>query len=487
MEKVAHSSFVEERSNSTDRKPVVPGKRSRVERRYSARSTHRNRVAIRLPKAVGFVVVGAAVDGAPEPRRLRAAVKRRASELAETARQGITIAANGPVLELDSIQAPFEFELTSSDALASFGSLIGKQPSEELTAVRAKATWSESQHSRPFQIGFELVMAASDVPELYARLTPNRENRNKATPVGETEKTASVEAPDADTKNSASSKDAASSDESAEAVVRRYRGEGKADDPGAVGHLHGLLYPKGTAQKVAEVESLIRTGKVEEKLNRRLWAERLDRLAADAKRGYQKALEQLAGPPLAEIIKRLGKLGDVSAEIETSRQIVSAYRLAGKPTNQNAIEQLVLLLKKAGGTVAAIAIVEVWLSESVGAQQYAVTEDIPVAALAMRPDYAAALKRMGLVATRAPKRTSPQPRVDGQKPVVPTIKPIAGIGMAAGSSTFLIKRKDIPTELAGTKNQMLGALLLAAYPDVPQELAWWLATFNGATRDRSIF
>jgi hypothetical protein len=281
-------------------------------------------------------------------------------------------------------------------------------------------------------------------------------------------------------------------------VIVAERAAGRGDSDAAVRALAQLLEDAGDAMALARAECLIATGAVKSPISIQRWIDALDKLPADARAGYERALRSRG--PMLTFAAALDKLRVAARQRTDAVAIVNAYRLAGRATDAAAVEQLAVLLrandrsiaaveKLLGGVSTDVAIVD-GDADTTADPSDARSDD---ALLARLPADHAAAYRAALASLdgklRSPRRPrNPRPKQTPQNSdtrSVPTSGIVASGGGRAGGGGRTIRVKaeafeGIPDAL---ENAHLAMLLLVA-SGVPADLARWVATCSGEPPDR---
>jgi len=289
-------------------------------------------------------------------------------------------------------------------------------------------------------------------------------------------------------------------------TITAERAAGRGDSDAAVLALGQLIRDAGDPLDLARAECEIATGRVESPLRIQVWADALAALAADAKAGYTRMLRARRSPLTFDgAIERLRGLTRQRADAVA---IVNAYRLAGRASDQPAVEQLAALLaandrsietveKLLGGTSSDVSIID---------------EDAPVipttpkqadgdarsdqdAVLARLPADQAAAYRAALALldgkSRAPsvkkdaKKSNDDRKDDRKKQDDRTSASVASGGLTGGGKgvVFRIRAEAFAGVPDEQKNAHLAMLLLMAN-NIPADLAEWIATCTGNPPDR---
>jgi hypothetical protein len=292
-------------------------------------------------------------------------------------------------------------------------------------------------------------------------------------------------------------------------TIATERAAGRGDSDAAVLALGQLVRDAGDPLDLARAECAIATGKVETPLRIQVWADALAGLAADARAGYVRMLRaRRSSLTFDGAIERLRGLTRQRADAVA---VVNAYRLAGRATDQPAVEQLAALLaandrsieaveKLLGGPSSDVSIVD---------EEAPVTPTTPTradadaridrdAALArLPPDQAAAYRAAFALLdgkSRKPDAKRPVAAVKSRKEDEGKIDrkegdrigaSIASGGNTGGGNGKLVRIRaeafaDVPD---AQKNAHLAMLLLLA-SGVPADLAEWVATCTGNPPDR---
>lgn len=294
-------------------------------------------------------------------------------------------------------------------------------------------------------------------------------------------------------------------------VITAERAAGRGDSDAAVLALGQLVKDASDPLELARAECTIATGSVESPLRIQVWVDALTALAPDARAGWARALRSRRSPLTFDAA--LEKLRGMTRQRADAVAIVNAYRVAGRPTDAAAVEQLAALLRANDRSIAAVETILGGVGTDVSivdeedpdattpVEMQTATEESEEAILARLPaDHAAAYRaalalldgkprsRTTRSTTGAKTRTRDQTRtdkVDSKERSIRSSGIVASGGGKAGGSGRAVRIKAEAFEgiADAQKNAHLAMLLLVAC-GVPVDLAEWVATCSGTPPDR---